>query len=123
MGHSEARFADPTAWRRYYGRDQVTDPNEPPVEPSLVNASMRPLARLATRDDFVGRGARRLSDSFLVACLGRFVKINGRDRILSLSGQAFTAVVPAVIVVASVSSDPNALGDRLIERLGLTGSA
>jgi membrane protein len=51
------------------------------------------------------------------------VQINGRDRILSLGGQAFTAVIPAIIVVASFSSDPNVLGDRLISRLGLTGSA
>jgi membrane protein len=64
-----------------------------------------------------------LAGSFLFACLARFVKINGRDRILSLGGQAFTAVVPAIIVVASVSSNPNVLGDRLIERLGVTGSA
>jgi membrane protein len=102
----------------------VTSSSERPGEPSLVYAAtLRPLAKLAARDDSFGRGARWLADSFLVACLGRFVAINGRDRILSLGGQAFTAVVPAIIVAASVSSDPNALGDRLIERLGLTGSA
>jgi membrane protein len=104
--------------------DQVTGSSEPPAEPSLVNAAtLRPLTRLAARDDVVGRGARVLADSFLFACLARFVKINGRDRILSLGGQAFTAVVPAIIVVSSVSSNPDALSDRLIERLGVTGSA
>ena len=102
----------------------MSSSSDPPVEPSLVNAgALRPLARLAARDDLVGRTARRVAGSFVVACLVRFVQINGRDRILSLGGQAFTAVVPAIIVVASFSSDPNALGDRLIERLGLTGSA
>jgi|tagenome__1003787_1003787.scaffolds.fasta_scaffold20952473_2 membrane protein len=104
--------------------DQVTGSSEPPAEPSLVNeVTLKPLRRLARRNDFVGRVARSLSGSFLIACLGRFVKINGRDRILSLAGQSFIAVVPAIIVVSSLSSNPDALSDRLIERLGLTGSA
>ncbi len=102
----------------------MTSSSQPPAEPSLVNAgALRPLSRLTRRDDLVGHLAMRLSESFVVACLARFVQINGRDRIFSLGGQAFTAVVPAIIVVASFSSDPDALGDRLIERLGLTGSA
>ena len=102
----------------------MTSSDEPRVEPSLVDAgALRPLAKLAARGDMIGRGADWLSHSFVVACLVRFVQINGRDRILALGGQAFTAVVPAIIVVASFSSDPNALGDRIIVRLGLTGSA
>jgi membrane protein len=107
-----------------FGRDEVTGSSEPPVESSLVNAvTLRPLAKLAARGDWLGRIADRVSESFVVACFVRFVRINGRDRIFSLGGQAFTAVVPAIIVVASVSSDPNALGDGIVDRLGLSGSA
>lgn len=57
-------------------------------------------------------------------CLRLFLRIEGRDRILALAGQAFIALVPLLIVVATVTSsvDGAAIGDYLVRRFDLTGS-
>jgi uncharacterized BrkB/YihY/UPF0761 family membrane protein len=54
-----------------------------------------------------------------------FVDIDGRDRILMLAGQAFIAVIPLLIVVATVSGTggSSALGGYLVRRFALDGSA
>jgi membrane protein len=84
---------------------------------------LRPLRRLAVRDDHVGRLAGRIAASFLVACLLRFIRISGRDRILVLAGQGFTAVIPLLILLAAFAPNDDPLPDRLTERFGLTGEA
>jgi membrane protein len=62
---------------------------------------------------------------FPARALRRFAAIGGRDRALVLGGQAFTAVVPLVIVVAATARDSGAsiVADRLTERFRLTGTA
>jgi membrane protein len=84
---------------------------------------MRPLVRLSKRDDLRGRMAQRAASSFVVACLLRYLSISGRDRILVLAGQAFTAVIPLFIIVAAVAPNDGAAGQGIITRFHLTGSA
>jgi membrane protein len=84
---------------------------------------MRPLARLSKRDDLVGRVAGRVARSFIVACLLRYLSISGRDRILVLAGQAFTALIPLFIIFAALGPHDGAAGKGIINRFHLTGSA
>ena len=69
---------------------------------------------------FVGRA----QSSLPVRSLHRFASINGRDRTLVLGGQAFTTIVPLLIVVAAAASPkgPTAVADRLAERFRVTGT-
>jgi membrane protein len=84
---------------------------------------LRPLAKLSKRDDRIGRLSGRLAGSLPMRCLVRFVEISGRDRILVLAGQAFTAIIPLAIIVASISPDEDAIARHLIDRFNLTGSS
>jgi membrane protein len=63
--------------------------------------------------------------SFPVRCLRRYRAIGGRDRALGLGGQAFTTVIPLLIVVSATASarDSSALADRLAARFHVTGSS
>ncbi|HEX8348151.1 MAG TPA: HdeD family acid-resistance protein [Actinoplanes sp.] len=75
-----------------------------------------------------GRGARlasQLESSLSVRCLRRFVAVNGRDRALVLGGQAFTTIIPLLIVVAASASQhgPTTLADRLAVRFHVTGTS
>jgi membrane protein len=65
----------------------------------------------------------RAQSSLPGRCLARFGAINGRDRALVLGGQAFTAVIPLVIVLAATASrqSPTALADRVAGRFHVTG--
>jgi membrane protein len=67
----------------------------------------------------------RAQSSLPVRCLRRFGAINGRDRALVLGGQAFTTVIPLLIVVAAAAprENPTALADRIADRFHVTGSA
>jgi hypothetical protein len=46
----------------------------------------------------------RARSSLPARCLLRFAAINGRDRVLVLGGQAFTTVIPLLIVAAAAAS-------------------
>lgn len=80
------------------------------------------------RDVAVERG-RALLDEFAhtppVRMVRLFLEIDGRDRILMLAGQAFIAVIPLLIVVATVSGTggSSAVGGYLVRRFSLDGSA
>ncbi|GAA4360498.1 YhjD/YihY/BrkB family envelope integrity protein [Angustibacter luteus] len=82
----------------------------------------KPLDKVAQRQDRIGALARWLADSFVLGCLLRFVRINGRDRILVMASQAFTAMIPLLIVISSFSSDNDALADGMVERFHLSGN-
>jgi membrane protein len=84
---------------------------------------MRPLVRLSKRDGVIGRLADRAARSFVVGCLLRYLSISGRDRILVLAGQAFTAVIPLFIIIAAVGPSDGMAGQGIITRFHLTGSA
>lgn len=51
--------------------------------------------------------------------------IHGRDRVLVLAGQAFTTIIPLLIIVAATASErgENALGDRFVAKFHLSGDA
>jgi membrane protein len=67
----------------------------------------------------------RAESSLPVRCLRRFAAISGRDRALVLGGQAFTTIIPLLIVVAAAASrqGPTALADRLANRFHVTGES
>lgn len=66
-----------------------------------------------------------LEDSLLARMVTALFRINLRDRALSLAGQAFMALVPMVIVLATLvtSTDAQAVGGWLISTYQLTGTA
>jgi membrane protein len=67
----------------------------------------------------------RAQSSLPVRSLRRFVSINGRDRTLVLGGQAFTTIIPLLIVLAAAASSkgPTAVADRLADRFHVTGTS
>jgi membrane protein len=58
-------------------------------------------------------------------CAGRFVSLQGVDRAAALGGQAFTALIPLLIVYSTVVpyTDGENFADQLIDRFELTGAA
>jgi membrane protein len=84
---------------------------------------LRPLDRLAARDDLIGTLAGLLATSLAVRALVRFLRIGGRDRILVLAGQMFTALVPLFILIAAFAPHDDALPRRLIVRFRLSDGA
>lgn len=65
----------------------------------------------------------RPDDPLVVRCLRELLTVDTRDRILMLAGQGFIAVIPAVIIVATLLSpaDGAAVADYVIARYGITG--
>jgi len=53
-----------------------------------------------------------------------FVAMDGFDRSMALAAQAFTTLIPLLIIVAAVaeSGDGQSMGDQIIERFGLSGA-
>ncbi|WP_426565552.1 YhjD/YihY/BrkB family envelope integrity protein [Angustibacter sp. McL0619] len=90
-------------------------------EPAPRPLWTHPLDKLGRRPDRIGALARWLVDSFVLGCLLRFMRINGRDRILVMASQAFTAMIPLLIVISGFSSDNDALADGMVTRFHLTG--
>jgi membrane protein len=89
--------------------------------------ALRPLTKRLTilkkRDDTIGSLARFTVSSLPFGCWVRYVKISGRDRLLALAGQTFTAIIPLMIVVAAWAPHDDALPKYLVEKYGLTGAA
>ena len=83
---------------------------------------LNPLEAYGRRPGRVGGTARWASGSFLLACVIRCVAINGRDRMLVMASQAFTAMIPLLIVVSGLASS-TALANNLVDRFHLSGDA
>lgn len=68
---------------------------------------------------------RRLQDSFAGRCLGTFVAMQGVDRAMVIASQAFTALIPLLMLVSSLAPQSNRdlVSDAIIRRFELTGSA
>ncbi|KHL18338.1 membrane protein [Mumia flava] len=63
--------------------------------------------------------------TFIGACMRRMYGIDGRNRAVTLAGQAFVGFIPLMIVVASfwpLRGDDEDVGDNIIDGLDLTGS-
>jgi membrane protein len=87
----------------------------PALPQRLIRTSAEHAADLVARTD----------SSLPVRCLRRFAAIDGRNRALVLGGQAFTTLIPLLIVVAAAASrqSPTALADRVATRFHVTGSS
>jgi uncharacterized BrkB/YihY/UPF0761 family membrane protein len=68
---------------------------------------------------------RRLQGSFAGRCLGTFVAMQGVDRAMVIASQAFTALIPLLMLVSSLApkSNRDLVSDAIIRRFELTGSA
>jgi len=104
---------------------------ETPEPPLDANAEPSP-APLSLHKRLIRTGAERGADLvaraepwLAVRCLRRFAAIGGRDRALVLGGQAFTTLIPLLIVVAAATSKqgPTAMADRLATRFHVTGAS
>jgi membrane protein len=67
----------------------------------------------------------RARSSLPARCVKRFSAINGRDRVLVLGGQAFTTVIPLLILVAAATYRHGSamVADRLARRFHVTGTS
>jgi membrane protein len=66
----------------------------------------------------------RTADWLPVRCLRRAMAINGRDRAFVLAGQAFTTVIPLLILMSAATGRNGSalIADRLNDRFRLTGA-
>jgi membrane protein len=69
--------------------------------------------------------ARRASETLPARCVRRFVRIDGRNRSLILAGQAFTTIIPLLIITAAAASASGgrSVGDRLVAQFHLSGDS
>jgi len=68
---------------------------------------------------------RRIMDSFLGRCVRRFIDMAGIDRSMVLASQAFTSMIPLLILVATwaPADKDNVIADSLISKFHLEGDA
>ncbi len=69
--------------------------------------------------------AERIWGSFIGRCMHRFIRMEGFDRSLVLASQAFTALIPMLIVTAALApaGGPELIGRTIITKFGLTGTS
>ena len=79
----------------------------------------------AERSDDLTAFSQRVMDSFLGRSILRFVFMEGFDRSIVLSAQAFTALIPLFIVVASLApaGEEDLISQAIIDRFALTGES
>jgi membrane protein len=67
----------------------------------------------------------QLERSLLGRCLGTFVEIGGIDRATTLAAQAFTALIPLLLLLTSVlpTGGRNVAGDAIVDRFDLSGGS
>ena len=67
----------------------------------------------------------RVQGSFLGRCVLRFVRLGGLDRCIVLSSQAFTALIPLLILAGALApaGDEDAVAQSLIRKFGLSGDS
>jgi membrane protein len=68
---------------------------------------------------------QRLGSSFPARCFSSFTGLGGLDRAMVIASQAFTTLIPLLIVSSRFLpiDDPEAVSDGMIRRLGLSGEA
>ena len=84
---------------------------------------MRPAPRVPSRD--LQALYLRLGESFLGRCTRRFIMMSGLDRCIVVSSQAFTALIPLLILVASFTPEDqeNLVSTTIIRKFGLEGDS
>ncbi len=73
----------------------------------------------------IGAMVERHEGTLVLRVFRRMVAINGYDRALALSAQAFVGVVPMLVVISALAPDPvrRSAGPALVADLGLSGDA
>ena len=68
---------------------------------------------------------RRLETSFVGRCLGAFVVMQGVDRAMAIAAQAFTALIPLLLLVSALAptDSQDIVSDAIIRRFDLGGAA
>ena len=71
------------------------------------------------------RAARRLESTFVFHAVGSFMTLQGIDRATTIAAQAFTALIPMLILASGLSpaDDPDLVSGVLIRKFHLGGSA
>jgi membrane protein len=66
---------------------------------------------------------KRLESSFLGRCVGSFVRLQGLDRSVVIASQAFTTLIPLLILVSALLpvGNQDLVADAIIRKLGLSG--
>ncbi len=69
--------------------------------------------------------AHRVADSFLGRCVRRFVDMTGIDRSMVLASQAFTSLIPLLILLATwaPAGQENVIAESIIRKFHLEGDA
>lgn len=69
--------------------------------------------------------ARRFQGSFFGRCLRTFVAMQGVDRAMVVASQAFTALIPLLMLVSALApaSNRDVVAEAVTRRFGLDGSA
>ena len=73
----------------------------------------------------LSRWLARLQDSFLGRCAQAFLDVQGIDRAMAIAAQAFTALVPLLLLTSQLSGggDGNSAADAIVRRFHLTGES
>ena len=81
------------------------------------------LANVPTRG--VSELIERLQESFVGRCLRRFVRMAGLDRCIVLASQAFTALIPLLILMATLApaDGSNAAASTIVRKFDLSGES
>jgi membrane protein len=68
---------------------------------------------------------RRWKTTFAGRCVGSFLAVQGIDRAMALAAQAFTALVPLLLMVSALAPSDNRdlVSDAIINKFHLSGSA
>jgi membrane protein len=70
------------------------------------------------------RALRRWESAFPVRCIGAFLGLQGIDRAMAIAAQAFTALIPLLLLVSALyPSDSDLVSDSIIKKFELQGSA
>ena len=65
----------------------------------------------------------RAAFEFAFVALRRFIAIEGAQQAIVLAAQAFTSLIPLMVVAAAASPGSEDLADRIVERFGLHGDS
>jgi membrane protein len=68
---------------------------------------------------------RQWQSTFAGRCIGAFLGLQGIDRAMALAAQAFTALIPLLLLVSALApaDRSDVVADGIIRRFGLTGGA
>jgi len=73
----------------------------------------------------IGELRARVERTFVGRCIGEFVGLGGLDRAMAIAAQAFTALIPLLLLISAIAptGSRNAVADAIVRRFRLTGEA